>query len=70
MHDGADLDKKIACPVHILWGERGVWPRVFDVLETWKERASNVTGKQVPTGHFIAEERPDILLAELNAFLG
>ena len=70
VHDGADLDRKIACPVHVLWGERGLWPKVFDVLETWKERASNVTGKQVPTGHFIAEERPDILLSELNAFLG
>ncbi|HWX39222.1 MAG TPA: alpha/beta hydrolase [Candidatus Sulfotelmatobacter sp.] len=70
VHDGADLDRKIACPVHVLWGERGVWPKVFDVLDTWKERASIVTGKQVPTGHFIAEERPDILLSELNSFLG
>jgi haloacetate dehalogenase len=43
---------------------------VFDVLATWQERASIVTGKQVATGHFIAEERPDILLAELNSFLG
>jgi len=70
VHDAADLDRKISCPVHVLWGERGVWPRVFDVLDTWKERASIVTGKQVPTGHFIAEERPDILLSELNGFLG
>lgn len=70
VHDAADLDRKISCPVHVLWGERGVWPKVFDVLDTWKERASIVTGKQVPTGHFIAEERPDILLSELNSFLG
>lgn len=70
VHDAADLDKKIACPVHVLWGERGLWPKVFDVLATWQERASTVTGKQVATGHFIAEERPDILLAELNSFLG
>src|SRR5580692_4362954 len=70
IHDAADLDRKISCPVHVLWGERGVWPKVFDVLATWQERASIVTGKQVATGHFIAEERPDILLAELNSFLG
>ena len=69
-HDGADLDRKIACPLLVLWGERGVWPKVFDVLGTWKERAANATGKQVPTGHFIAEEKPDMLLAELNSFLG
>jgi haloacetate dehalogenase len=70
IHDAADLDRKISCPVHVLWGERGVWPKVFDVLATWQERAATVTGKQVATGHFIAEERPDILLSELNSFLG
>jgi haloacetate dehalogenase len=69
IHDAADLDHKISCPVLVLWGERGVWPRVFDVVETWKERASNVIGKQVPSGHFIAEEKPDILLEELRTFL-
>jgi haloacetate dehalogenase len=68
-HDAADLDHKISCPVLVLWGERGVWPRMYDVVETWKERASSVAGKQVPTGHFIAEENPQALLAELNGFL-
>jgi len=70
IHDAADLDHKISCPVLILWGERGVWPKLYDVLEVWKERASNVTGRDMPTGHFIAEEKPDLLLEELNKFLG
>ena len=70
VHDAADLDHKIACPVLVLWGQRGAWPKFYDVLEVWKERASNVTGKELPTGHFIAEERPDLLLEELNRFLG
>ena len=69
-HDAADLDRKITCPVLILWGARGVWPKLYDVLEVWRERASNVTGKEMPTGHFIAEEKPDMLLEELNKFLG
>lgn len=69
IHDAADLDRKISCPVLILWGERGVWPKLYDVLEVWRERASNVTGREMPTGHFIAEERPDMLLEELNKFL-
>jgi haloacetate dehalogenase len=68
-HDAADLDHKISCPVHILWGQRGVWPKLYDVLEVWRERASNVTGREMPTGHFIAEEKPDMLLEELNQFL-
>jgi len=68
-HDAADLDHKISCPVHILWGQRGAWPKLYDVLEVWRERASNVTGREMPTGHFIAEEKPDMLLEELNQFL-
>jgi haloacetate dehalogenase len=69
-HDAADLDHKISCPVLILWGARGAWPKLYDVLEVWRERASNVTGREMPTGHFIAEEKPDMLLEELNKFLG
>ena len=70
VHDAADLDHKIASPVLVLWGQRGAWPKFYDVLDVWRERASNVTGKELPTGHFIAEERPDLLLEELNRFLG
>jgi haloacetate dehalogenase len=69
IHDGADLNKKISCPLLVLWGERGTWPKLFDVLETWREVASSVQGGQLPTGHFIAEERPDLLLTELDKFL-
>jgi haloacetate dehalogenase len=69
VHDAADLDHKISCPLLVLWGARGAWPKLYNVLDTWKERASNVSGKEIPSGHFIAEEKPDILLAELNSFL-
>jgi haloacetate dehalogenase len=68
-HDAADLDHKISCPVLVLWGQRGAWPKLYDVLAVWRERASNVTGREMPTGHFIAEEKPDMLLEELNKFL-
>src|SRR6266852_2168766 len=61
IHDAADLDHKISCPVLALWGERGAWPKLYNVLDTWKERASDVTGKQMPSGHFIAEEKPELL---------
>jgi haloacetate dehalogenase len=70
LHDAADLDHKISCPLLVLWGARGAWPKLYDVLDTWRERASNVSGKEVPSGHFIAEEIPDTLLKELYGFLG
>ena len=69
-HDAADLTHKVECPFLVLWGEFGDMHRQYDVLSTWKERASNVDGKAVPSGHFIAEQIPEILLAELGKFLG
>ena len=68
-HDDADLNRKIACPLLALWGERGAMHRLFDVLATWRERAENVTGKALPGGHYLAEEVPDQTFAELKAFL-
>jgi haloacetate dehalogenase len=68
-HDSADLDRKVSCPLLALWGEHGDMHRLYNVLDTWRERASNVSGKPVPSGHFIAEEIPDVLLAELKTFL-
>jgi len=44
--------------------------RLYNVLDTWKERASNVAGKPLPSSHFIAEEIPETLLSELGHFLG
>jgi haloacetate dehalogenase len=68
IHDAADLDHKISCPVLVLWAERGAWPKLFDVLQVWRERATTVTGREMPSGHFIAEEKPEMLLEELNKF--
>lgn len=69
-HDEADLDHKVSCPLLVLWGERGANQRLFDVLATWRERASNVSGRAVPSNHFIPEENPEVVISEVNAFLG
>ncbi|HEV3058772.1 MAG TPA: alpha/beta hydrolase [Vicinamibacterales bacterium] len=68
-HDEADLSKKIACPLLVLWGERGPMGRIFDVLAIWKERGVTVTGRSMPSGHNIQEDAPDQVLAELQGFL-
>lgn len=66
--DTADRDAgtTIACPVLALWGD-GRRPR--DLLPVWRRWADDVTGRGLPCGHFIAEEAPDELLAELVGFL-
>src|SRR5690606_40174338 len=33
-------DLKIACPLHVLWGERGSVARGYDALAIWGERAA------------------------------
>lgn len=68
-HDAADLADKITCPLLALWGEKGPMHRYYDVLATWKERGTNVSGKSILAGHFLAEENPDAVLAELTKFL-
>lgn len=69
IHDEADLGKKVGCPVLALWGKRGAMHRLYDVAETWRERASDVKGKALPSGHFLAERVPQETVAELKPFL-
>jgi haloacetate dehalogenase len=42
---------------------------MFDPLRDWREVASRVEGRSLPCGHFIPEEAPRALLAELRRFL-
>lgn len=68
-HDRADLATPLRCPLLALWGERGAMHPLYDVLATWRERASDVCGKSLPGGHWLPEELPEQVLAELIAFL-
>ena len=67
--DEQDADRRVNCPLLALWGEFGKMHKMFDVLETWREKALQVSGKPLPCGHFIPEEAPGPLLVELRAFL-
>jgi haloacetate dehalogenase len=68
-HDESDMDRKVACPLLALWGAHAPMHGMYDIAATWRERASNVTGKALPAGHFLPEELPEETLAELRAFL-
>jgi haloacetate dehalogenase len=68
-HDKADLDKKIQCPLLVLWSEKGPFHRMYNVLQTWRDRAVQAQGKAMPTGHFLPEQMPGELTQELKAFL-
>ena len=61
---------KVACPVHVLWGERGVIHRLFDPLAEWGAVCEGpVTGELLPAGHFIPEELPEATAQALGRFM-
>jgi haloacetate dehalogenase len=68
-HDAADLDRRIRCPLHVLWAADGAMDRLYDVLAIWRERGRQVTGKGMPGGHNMQEGAPAEVLAELRSFL-
>jgi haloacetate dehalogenase len=69
VHDEADLHRKIACPLLVLWGRHGVIERCFRPLDDWSERAMDVRGRALDCGHYIPEEAPEELSEELIPFL-
>lgn len=68
IHDEEDLDRKITCPLLVLWGSRGFVHRTYDVLGTWKQKATDVRGRALECGHFVPEERPGDVIKELKIF--
>jgi haloacetate dehalogenase len=62
-----DGDRKVRCPLLVLWGERGTVGRLEPVMDIWREKAVNVTGTSLPAGHL--EELPEETLSALLAFL-
>ena len=69
-HDRLDISvgQHLSQPLHVLWGQHGAVGQNFDVLRLWRERAVQVTGHGLPCGHYIAEEAPELLLAQALAF--
>lgn len=70
IHDRADRDagKKLPMPLRVLWGDRGLIAKCFSPIEDWKRVAADVSGRGVPCGHYIPEELPQELLAEVEQF--
>jgi haloacetate dehalogenase len=68
IHDAEDAAARIRVPFLALWGEKSTIGALYNVLETWREKATNVEGRAFDCGHTLQEERPDEFVAELKAF--
>jgi haloacetate dehalogenase len=68
--DAADLGRRrIACPLLVLWGDRGIALQAEDPLAAWRPWAGDLRGHGIRSGHFLPEEAPAETLAALDAFL-
>lgn len=67
-HDEMDMDRKITCPLLVLWGSEGFVNRHYEVLNVWMDRALDVRGHTVSGGHFLPEESPDEVVKSLLDF--
>ncbi len=61
--------KKIAVPVLVLWGGRGLGGGGASTLDVWRQWAHNLLGQPIAGGHFLPEENPEATLEALLAFL-
>jgi haloacetate dehalogenase len=66
--DSIAAGRALECPLLVLWGTEGVVERLFKPLDDWRKVARDVRGRAVPCGHYLPEEVPELLLAELLAF--
>jgi haloacetate dehalogenase len=70
-HDRASRagGEKIACPLLVLWGTRGVVHALFDPLALWQAQcAQPVQGQALACGHYLPEEQPAQTAAALLQF--
>ena len=69
-HDRADFEagRRIGVPMLVLWGAGGIAARASTPLDTWRLRASDVSGAPIDAGHFLPEENPDATADALLAF--
>lgn len=71
-HDRASraAGEKVQCPLLVLWGAKGKIGQWYRPLEVWGQYAQGpVSGHAVNSGHYLAEEAPQEVLAALDPFL-
>ncbi|MEM9944460.1 MAG: alpha/beta hydrolase [Cyanobacteria bacterium P01_D01_bin.36] len=67
-HDEADIERKIECPLLVLWGSKGAMEKNYDVLAVWRDCAKDVQGHALDCGHFVPEEVSEECVRSLLAF--
>jgi haloacetate dehalogenase len=69
--DEADLAgrRRIACPTHVIWGSDYLGSGKTSPLEAWRAWCGDLSGTEIDSGHFLAEENPDATAEAMLGFL-
>ncbi len=63
--------RKVQCPMLVLWGSKGKIEQWYEPLDVWRQYcAAEVAGCSLPTGHYLAEEAPEAVIEQFEAFFG
>ena len=67
--------RKILCPLHVLWGNKGKIGKWYEPLDIWShyvsgESQTTLSGGAVDSGHYLAEEASDEVLVHFETFFG
>jgi haloacetate dehalogenase len=67
--DDADRgNRKIVCPVLVLWARQEELERWYDPIAIWRDWADDVRGTSIDCGHYLAEEAPVETYTHLHEF--
>jgi haloacetate dehalogenase len=62
-------EKKIKCPLLVLWGDANRVLQAYDMLDVWRKVSDNsVEGHVLPCGHYLPEEVPQEVIEAFQAF--
>ena len=70
-HDRASraAGDKIICPLMVLWGAAGKIGKWYAPLEIWRDYcAADLSGGALASGHYLAEEAPEAVVARFRDF--
>ncbi|HWN33637.1 MAG TPA: alpha/beta hydrolase [Pseudonocardia sp.] len=69
--DNADFEagRRVECPLLALWGGSSFVGRTYDVLSVWRDYATDVRGRALPSDHYLPEEASSAVTEELTGWL-
>lgn len=70
-HDEVDFgNKRLRCPLWVLWAGHNELYRRVEPLKVWRQYAEQVQGRAVDANHFIPEQAPRETIQEIVSFMG